>query len=1091
WCPSKVATSRVTLQRTSPAETKTIVTTNTYDDNGLLKKSVANGVTRDFTYASYGALLTSSISGTNVTGVRTSSYTYNFKGMLIKETSPSGLVNEYQRDSYGRIIKEILPNGNAVETLSFNGFGRVIEQKSPTGIITTNRIFKATDYGSSYLVQQTMPGIGTTKIWKDTNGRLKRTESPGLNGNILVTGRAYNYLGQVAVDTLPHYIGETPKTISYKYDYLGRVIEKVSNGVTVTYTYNFNTVTETSPMGTVITRNDATGNPLNVNTNGQAISTEYNVFGKPVSVTTPWGANITMGYDTYGNQNKLDDPSSKITRYVSNALGEMMEQTNAMNQKVIIQYDNFGRVLKSSEPDFEVVNYYGTSGGGIGQLATATLNGNVHSNYSYDNYGRVISESSIADGYFFTFYQTYDTHNRVTSVEYPVSRYKVKKNYDASNGMLKSLTTDTGAKLWEIVTSNGDGKITESIFGGNIKIFKTYNDKGLLTRLTTKKGTRIIQDFEYNFDDQTGNLNWRIDKRRTNRKEIFSYDDDDRLDSSYQQHLNKTYSYVYDAKGNITNMTGVGAYQYQLSRNMYAVTGVVRNMDNNIPSQYISYTSFGQPKEVVKGNYRALFEYAPDQSRRKMEIYEKGALIETWRYFGAYEQCKNHITKKTTQYNYISSPEGSIAVYITETGTNAQLYYILKDHQGSITALVDTSGTIVEEYSYDAWGRMRNVSDWTYDNLPTTRKINRGYTFHEHLPQFDLIHMNSRLYDPFICRFLSPDNYVQASHLPQNYNRYSYCLNNPLKYTDPSGELIFTLAALIAAPFTGGASLALLPYTIGADLGAWQGGTVANGTANPFKWDYSSGQTWGYMAGGAVVGAASGGAANAVATSGMAFANTAAIMTGSVINSVGMAAVTGGQTDVSISFGAASYNFTQGEWGYLGKKGNSALENIGYGLGALANVSDVLAGFNPGEVELQTENLGNDPVGHSQLNDGGNVLVDYGPTGDWAKFEPGRNDWIDYASGGRYKLVNDIPGTKFDPITIKGVNVNRLNRISSRLNSNPGNYQVLTRSCSSVASRALTLSGAPAMGLHPYLLHAQMYMRGLGVRPAMYSYFGY
>jgi hypothetical protein len=66
---------------------------------------------------------------------------------------------------------------------------------------------------------------------------------------------------------------------------------------------------------------------------------------------------------------------------------------------------------------------------------------------------------------------------------------------------------------------------------------------------------------------------------------------------------------------------------------------------------------------------------------------------------------------------------------------------------------------------------------------------------------------------------LSPDNYVQAAGNTQSYNRYSYCWNNPLKFTDPSGEIIFTLATLIAAPFTGGASLTLLPYAIAADLG--------------------------------------------------------------------------------------------------------------------------------------------------------------------------------------------------------------------------------------------------------------------------------
>jgi RHS repeat-associated protein len=68
--------------------------------------------------------------------------------------------------------------------------------------------------------------------------------------------------------------------------------------------------------------------------------------------------------------------------------------------------------------------------------------------------------------------------------------------------------------------------------------------------------------------------------------------------------------------------------------------------------------------------------------------------------------------------------------------------------------------------------------------------ITRGFTGHEHLPQFNLINMNGRLYDPTISRMLSPDNYVQDPTHTQSYNRYSYVLNNPLKYTDPSGWIL-------------------------------------------------------------------------------------------------------------------------------------------------------------------------------------------------------------------------------------------------------------------------------------------------------------
>lgn len=68
---------------------------------------------------------------------------------------------------------------------------------------------------------------------------------------------------------------------------------------------------------------------------------------------------------------------------------------------------------------------------------------------------------------------------------------------------------------------------------------------------------------------------------------------------------------------------------------------------------------------------------------------------------------------------------------------------------------------------------------------------------HEMLNEFNLINMNGRVYDPVLGRFLSPDKYVQEGDNSQNYNSYSYCLNNPLKYADPSGD-VFVLDDFIA-----------------------------------------------------------------------------------------------------------------------------------------------------------------------------------------------------------------------------------------------------------------------------------------------------
>jgi RHS repeat-associated protein len=116
---------------------------------------------------------------------------------------------------------------------------------------------------------------------------------------------------------------------------------------------------------------------------------------------------------------------------------------------------------------------------------------------------------------------------------------------------------------------------------------------------------------------------------------------------------------------------------------------------------------------------------------------------------------------------------------------------VLADHLGSPVLLTNTSGNLVEQLSFDAWGRRRNPTDWSYNAIPTPSTLIRGFTLHEHIDEFALINMNGRVYDPVIGRFIQPDNYIQAPVVLQNYNRYAYCLNNPLKFTDPSGYVAF------------------------------------------------------------------------------------------------------------------------------------------------------------------------------------------------------------------------------------------------------------------------------------------------------------
>ena len=124
---------------------------------------------------------------------------------------------------------------------------------------------------------------------------------------------------------------------------------------------------------------------------------------------------------------------------------------------------------------------------------------------------------------------------------------------------------------------------------------------------------------------------------------------------------------------------------------------------------------------------------------------------------------------------------------------------LLDDHLGSSSVITDDSGNGQSNYSYDAWGDPRNAADWSALTSWPDYEADEGFTGHEMMSSLELVHMNGRIYDPLIGRFISPDIFIQAEGNLQNYNRYSYVLNNPLKYTDPSGNEILTIMATIFA----------------------------------------------------------------------------------------------------------------------------------------------------------------------------------------------------------------------------------------------------------------------------------------------------
>jgi RHS repeat-associated protein len=158
-----------------------------------------------------------------------------------------------------------------------------------------------------------------------------------------------------------------------------------------------------------------------------------------------------------------------------------------------------------------------------------------------------------------------------------------------------------------------------------------------------------------------------------------------------------------------------------------------------------------------------------------------------------------------------------VGAYITKTNTSPQTNYFHGDHLGSISVVTDQAGLVIARYQYDAWGK-RVLAAGSNATI-------HGFTGHEHLDD-GLIHMNGRVYDPGLARFLSADPHIQDPSNLQSWNRYSYVLNNPLAYTDPSGyfslkKLFRTVVAVVVAYYTAGAiSTAYMGSAVSAAGGA-------------------------------------------------------------------------------------------------------------------------------------------------------------------------------------------------------------------------------------------------------------------------------
>ena len=378
----------------------------------------------------------------------------------------------------------------------------------------------------------------------------------------------------------------------------------------------------------------------------------------------------------------------------------------------------------------------------------------------------------------------------------------------------------------------------------------------------TTAGGNTIQDLRTTFNPQTGNLTNRSNAANSSSTEYFYYDALGRLNYDSQGPS------AYDIKGNAIYRSGIGTMTYPNASHPYRLVRLNASSSSvTRPNpQTATYTAYDRPATLAENYLTASFTYNADYQRVKMQTTVQGNIVQKKYYIGGrYEREENSSGTVTAERLFVGGDAYSAPMVLQRTSSSGSWtpYVIGRDYLGSITNIVTTSGTSVATYSYDPWGRMRDpqsLTPYSSTSQPSLL-LGRGFCGHEHLSNYGLINMNARLYDPVLGRFLSPDPYVQSPDFSQNFNRYAYALNNPLKYTDESGEytgIDDLLAALIGGTInwatngcqftwaglsyfaigatSGVASLYLSPVVASGFTGA-ANSIVKQGFGNDGKWD--------------------------------------------------------------------------------------------------------------------------------------------------------------------------------------------------------------------------------------------------------------
>ena len=847
----------LTTHKTQGNGTGWRTTSYDYDEYGNITEQTAtaeNGEqrTKRYTYDPTHRLVTSH---TDHEG-QVTKFSYNNKGLLERKTSPLGQTTLYTYDLWGRPI----------QTTDFLG------KKTTTHYEFNGSIFKT--------ITENEEGTYSAESY-NTLGWLLEKESNDAFNNRYAVSYEYNGIGQQVAVSTPHLArGASQKVKRTEYDVYGRPTTITNpEGKVTRFTYDKLKTTADDGQQQVISTRDAQGNIVEHQDNGGTV--RYTYFANGNLKTADYsGAVQRITQDGWGRKISLTDPSAGRYTYQYDAWGNPIEQTTPKGKTTFSYEQGTDRLtekhITGDYTDMRIRYTYNAD-----KLLTQIDNQNKDRNndsyrYEYNGLKQLVQTTETNPQAVFTKNYTYDAFGRVqqetTTAQTAGKRVSSAVQYRYENGDLVEMKTPSGATLWKLTASNEYGQPL-SLHKGKTKELLDYNTHFPKTQIVQREDTPL-NVLQYDFNPQRGLLNHRT-YSFYNQKEEFAYDTTDRL----TRWGNATHQ--YDERGRITENSAIGTYEY--TRNGYQQQKLTTNEAGETylekyPLPVIRYNAFKAPEQIyVKDKERISYDYNAFGERShcyygNAEVEKaKRPLLKHYSHDGSTEIVCNKTDNSTKFILYLGGDAYSAPAILISNGEASKLYYLHRDYLGSIVMLTDEDGNIAERRHFDPWGQPIKIADGAGNTLDKLTLLDRGFTGHEHLQTVGLIHMNARLYDPALHRFLQPDNYVQDPFNTQNFNRYGYCLNNPLVYVDQNGEFWHLV------------------------IGAVVGGVI-NWISNGARFDAKG---LGYFAVGAVAGAVGAGIGSGVSASlaGGTFAggfmSTSVAVSSSFINGAAIGAASG------------------------------------------------------------------------------------------------------------------------------------------------------------------------------------------------------